>query len=384
MANSFAPKASPPATRRLIIDGRRLTAARTGVGRYLETLLRDWSATGWPLDETVVVLQHPEGVARLPRDARLRVEVVGARLPGLAWEWLGLGRVLKPGDVLFAPTNLLPIHWRGTSVLIVFDTLLESVPESFPRTVRWRFRSRYRLSARRATRVIVPSEATARDVVRHYGVDPSRVRTIYPAIGHEFRPRSPEDGMIVAARWAVGVGEAPYFLFVGKRSRRRNVGAVVDGFTRHYERFPSHRLVFAGPAGGVEVPAHPAIVVAGHVTDDVLLGLMAGAVACLYPSDHEGFGLPLVEAMASGCPVVTLRNSALVESGGDAAVYLERAEAGEIATAIGRLAEDHSLSEALVGSGLGQARKFRGSGFAEAVREEIRSAAGLVPAAPGG
>ncbi len=371
-------------TPRLIIDGRRLTAARTGVGRYLETLLRDWSATGWPLDETVVVLQDPEGVMRLPRDARLRVEVLGSGLPGMVWEWLGLGRMLKPGDVLFAPTNLLPPQWRGASVLVVFDTLLESVPETFPRTVRWRFRARYRSSARRATRVLVPSDATAREVVRHYGIDPSRVRTIHPAIGHEFRPRSGEDGVIVAARWAVGVGESPYFLFVGKRSRRRNVGAVVEGFMRHQARFPSHHLIFAGPPGGDTVQNHPGIVVAGHVTDDVLLGLMSGAVACLYPSDHEGFGLPLVEAMASGCPVVTLRNSALVESGGEAAVYLERADADEIAAILGRVAQEQAFRDTLVCSGLEQAARFRGTAFAEAVRGEIREAAGLAAAAVGG
>lgn len=370
-----------PATR-LVIDGRRLAAGRTGVGRYLETLLRDWSATGWPLDEVRVVLRDPAGAARLPRDARLGVEAVGAGWPGLAWEWLGLGRVLRPGDLLFAPTNLVPRTWAGPTVLVVFDTLLESAPDGFSRAVRWRFRARYRSSSRRASRIIVPSEATGRDVVRHHGVDPGRVRTIYPAIGPEFRPRPSTDGLVVAARWAVGVGDDPFVLFVGKRSRRRNVGAVLAGFARHRQSHPTHRLVFAGPSGGDPVPALPGIVDAGHVSDDVLLGLMAGALACLYPSDYEGFGLPVAEAMASGCPSVTLRNSALVESGGDAAVYLDRADAESIAWALDRLAGDPAFRTDRVRAGLAQAERFRGRGSASAVAEEVRAAAGLAPTRP--
>jgi glycosyltransferase involved in cell wall biosynthesis len=360
---------------RLVIDGRRIASGRTGVGRYLEMLLNGWAATGWPLDDGVIVLQDPAGLARVPPG--IDVKVAGAGLPGLAWEWGVLGRTLRAGDVLFSPTNLLPSGWRGKSVLVVFDTLLESVPETFPSSVRWRFRGRYRASARRATRIIVPSEATQRDVIQYYQIDPSRLKTIYPAIGPEFQQRAVDDPLVVAARTAVGVGAHPYYLFVGKRSRRRNVGAVVEGFRRHNARFPETRLVFVGPVGGENVPeALDGINVAGHVPDDVLVGLLAGASACLYPSDHEGFGLPVAEALACGCPVLTLRTSALVESGGDAAIYLDRADPEAIAAALDRLAEDSQWRAEHIRLGLIHAERFRGPGFAAAVKEEIQFVAG--------
>src|ERR1700689_1010441 len=108
---------------RLVIDGQRLTAERTGVGRCLETLLAEWAETGLPLAETLVVLRDRAGLARVPDVAGLRAQVGSPRGPGLAWECFGLARMLRGGGLLFAPANLVPPLWWGRTVLVIYDTL---------------------------------------------------------------------------------------------------------------------------------------------------------------------------------------------------------------------------------------------------------------------
>lgn len=357
---------------RLIIDGRRLTAERTGVGRYLEDLLADWATSGPPLTETRVILHDPAGLERLPSGSPIAAEVVGAGWPGLIWERWGLGHRLRPGDLLFAPTNLVSDGWRGRTALVLFDTLQENRPDDFPRLTRWRFGGRYRRSAARADRVLVPSEATARDVIRNYGVAAPRIRVIRPAPGPEFRPLPPDDPAPIRARQALGLGASPYFLFLGKRSRRRNVPAILEAFAVHRRSFPDHRLVFVGPGGdGLRSGSIEGLIVAGHVAESTVRGLLAGALALLYPSEAEGFGLPIVEAMASGCPVLTLRRDALLEAGGDAPWYLERAEPATLARALRALATRPADRDERVARGLEWVRSWDRSRFAAAVKHEL-------------
>jgi glycosyltransferase involved in cell wall biosynthesis len=365
---------------RLVIDGQRLTAERTGVGRCLESLLAEWAETGLPLAETLVVLRDPDGLARVPGVPGLRAQVVGLRSPGLAWECFGLGRVLRKGDMLFAPANLVPPFWRGRTVLVIYDALPWVVPESFPWTTRWRFGWRYRLAARRASRVIVPSQATARDVMRVHGVPEGRLRIVFPGPEPSFRALPKDASEIAEARRSVGLGSDPFYLFVGKRSGRRNLPAILEAFARHRLMHPTHRLVFVGPDGGAPLPdresaAAAGIVVSGHVTEPVLRGLLADAVALLYPSSYEGFGLPVVEALASGCPVVTLRKGALSEAGGDAPWYLNRPDADALAHAMHRLAIDPAGRALQVKRGLAHVARFSRARFAREIKEELQAAA---------
>lgn len=370
---------------RLVIDGRRLTAGRTGVGRYLEVLLRDWAISGPPLPETLVVLRERAGLARVPGGSAIRAEVVGEGWPGLAWERLGLGRRLREGDVLFAPANLIPAGWRGKTVLVMHDTLLEAMPGTFPWHVRWRFGRRYRRAAARAERILTPSESTRRDVARHYGVADARLRVVLPAADASFRPQGPASDEVMEARARVGVGSSPFFLFVGKASARRNVPAIVEAFARYRVVHPGHKLVFVGSGTFEAGPTRGggSILRAGHVPEPVLRGLLAGAVALLYPSEYEGFGLPILEALASGCPVVTLRRGAMLEAGGDAALYLDEAEPDALAHAMHRLATDVATRASLMSRGFSHAARFTPSRFADEVKAEIRDVAGYRPAARG-
>lgn len=358
---------------KLVIDGHRLTPRRTGVGRCLESLLTCWAEEGWPLDETWLVVRDPLGLARVPASPTLRTLAIGRRWPGLVWENLGLRPQLAADDVLLAPANLVPWSWHGRTVLILYDTLPWSVPSSFPRHVRWRFGWRYRLAARRASQIIVPSQCTARDVMRVHGIGEERITVAYPGPEPGFRPLPADAPEVYDARARVGLSaHDPYFLFVGKRSSRRNVPAILSAFDAHRRRFPEHRLLFVGP-NEPGLPGRDAGVIdAGHVDEPTLQALLAAAVALLYPSNYEGFGLPVVEAQASGCPVVTLRNSALVESAGDAAAFLNEPTPAEIASVLERLATDVAYRSDLVTRGLSHVGRFSRVSFANVVSDVVR------------
>jgi alpha-1,3-rhamnosyl/mannosyltransferase len=175
------------------------------------------------------------------------------------------------------------------------------------------------------------------------------------------------------------VGPAPFFLFVGKRSKRRNVAAILDAFRLHLRSHPDHRLVFVGPDApdSATLEREPGVVVAGHVEEEILHGLMPGAVALLYPSEYEGFGLPVLEALASGCPVIALANSALPEAGGAAAWYLESAQPELMAETMRRVWNDRDERERRIALGLNHAATLNQARFAEAVKHELVAAAAV-------
>ncbi len=360
---------------RLVIDGRRLRADRTGVGRYLELLLKEWSVQGLPLHNGLLLLQDERVLDVIPPVSGLEIRASGSRLPGIVWEHATLGRTLERGDLLFAPANLIPLTWHGPTALVLHDVIGEVLRTTFPLHRRIWYGARYRAAVSLADRIVVPSHCTARDARRVYQINDNRLAVVPCAPAEGFQPRKPADPFVQSARSAIGLElDRPFFLFAGKRSQRRNIPAIIRAFNMFIQVHPEYRLIFAGPAAGSDDRGRmegEKVMFVGRVSEPTLQGLMNAATALLYPSDYEGFGLPVVEAMASGCPVVALRNSAVEEVAGEAAWYLTAATPIDLLTALRVFAEDSRERDRYVELGFGQASRFDRTRFAATISREI-------------
>ncbi|MBC7225556.1 MAG: glycosyltransferase family 4 protein, partial [Anaerolineae bacterium] len=231
-------------------------------------------------------------------------------------------------------------------------------------------------------------ETTREDLARHYGVPRQKVEVVYPGLRAGMAPV--EDGARLREVWARYRVQPPYFLYVGTLKPRKNLLRLV----RAYARFlagsgadDAPQLVLAGKRGWqYEALAREAtrlglesgqIVFPGYVADEDLPALYTGALAFVFPSLYEGFGLPLVEAMACRTPVVTSRTSACGEVAGDAALLVDPLSEEEIAAALAQVAEDGDLRAALAARGRARARDFSWERTARQVLEVLVSLAGV-------
>lgn len=336
------------------ILAQRLHGPLAGVGRYISSLLGQWESDikdgAFPFDRIVLLSReplHPE-VDRPGVENRWR----RSPLPDALWEQVHVPRMARDLAVLFCPSYTAPLRSPCPFVVATLDMLQATRPADFPRVARLVRGPLYRLSAQRATQVITLAEATVADIVRLYGVEPSRVHAIPLAADARFtNAPGPSDDDVVRR---YGLGDAPYVLFVGKLAPRRRIPELIAGFIRSVEdqRFP-HRLVLTGPdperlaAGTPERVRH-----LGHVPDADLPVLYRRAELVAYLSEAEGFGLPVVEAMCSGTPVLTLDRPVLREVAGNNAYYLESATVGHIAGALTTLLNDPMKRRLLAAGGL--------------------------------
>ena len=262
-------------------------------------------------------------------------------------------------DVLHSAALTAPLATRAANVVMLADTTWITIPDlgkGQVATVRL-WQAVVPLVARRADRVIAMSEAGARDIREHLRVDPSRIDVV-PS-GYGIPPRAaptPEPEL----RAKLGLGRGPIVLNVAMMKRHKNQRRVVQALPRIRAAVPAAELVLAGAptpyerelraeAGALGLDG--SVTVAGYVDDADLEGLYAAASAFVFPSLNEGFGLPVLEAMARGLPVVTSNVSALPEVAGDAAVLVDPTSVDEIAVATVRVITDGAMRERLIAAG---------------------------------
>jgi glycosyltransferase involved in cell wall biosynthesis len=259
-----------------------------------------------------------ELIGHLPPELETRVFEHGDIGPEVWFEQVSLPRALRRerAAVVHATNCFLPLRRPCPGVVTIHDLAFEDHRDDFATATGAKYRFFAPRAARSAQRVICVSEFTAGDVVRRYGVDPARIRVI---------PNAP----------SLAVGDAPapegepYLLAVGDLRAKKNLRRLVEAWGA---LGTGHRLVLAGLG---ELPGLPAAVeTVGYLDDERLDALMRGADVVVHPSLHEGFGLVVLEAMVRGVPVAAAGNTALPETGGDAAVYFDPLDVASITAAI--------------------------------------------------
>jgi glycosyltransferase involved in cell wall biosynthesis len=345
------------ATDRIVVNTRSLTAVLTGVQRYAAEL-------GALFGEKVTqVLPHRplQGVA------------------GHLWEQVQLPLLVR-GRLLWSPANSGPIV-LARQVVTVHDIAVLDHPEWFnARFAAWYSWMTPRL-VRRAAHVIAVSEFTKRRLVEVTGVDESRVSVVPNGVDKRFNPRPPEE--VAAVGRNLGIPSSSYVLSLATLEPRKNLTGQLQAWSRCVSYLPaSVWLVVSGAKGKSHVfgslearDVPPRVHFTGYVRDEDLPALYSGAMAFLYPSFYEGFGLPVVEAMATGTVPIVSNSSALREVAGDAGIVVDPHDLEAIASAIVRVVKESRWRELLGHRSTRQSEAFTWDRTAEATWRVLEDAA---------
>jgi glycosyltransferase involved in cell wall biosynthesis len=380
---------------RVLVDARpAVSPERSGIGEYTLQLLRRLPVVdpqdtfvAWYLNARLSrepgrpLAAMPENV--IPRSVPIPArafEILSQRweVPRVEWAY--------SFDLLFAP-NFVPPPTRRPVVLTVHDLAFRLFPATAPQATRlWLARLDHYLP--RAARIIAVSESTRRDVIEVYGVAEDRVVAVPHGVDRaEFRPVSHERVERVRRRFGI---DGPYLLSLGAIEPRKNLTRLLQAFAR-LEPDLDVRLVLAGsgvpwnPEGPTslqaaldELPADTRrkTVLAGYVSAEDRVALLSGARALVYPSLYEGFGLPILEAMACGTPVVTSNISAMPEVAGTAAELVDPRDVESIASGIERVLRDAVLAQRLRAEGFERAAAHDWDDTARRTADVLRGAAG--------
>ncbi|CAN5160342.1 N/A [soil metagenome] len=324
---------------RAAIDVSPLVQTRAGTARYLKGLLRELQGRD-DVEVTTRSFGRDDRVSTLMRDG--------------VWYPFVLGRELR-ADVLHCPTYRGPLKSSRPLVVTVHDLAVLRHPETFNRWTRTYSPRVVPRVLRSASLIIAVSEFTRNELVELLDVPREKIRVVPNAVEEEFTREGPS-------------AEGEYVLTVGTLEPRKNLSRLVEAARRADVEL---RVVGARGWGEVEVGGN-GVRWLGEVSDRELAALYRGARCVAYPSLYEGFGIPVLEAMACGVPVVTTRGSAMEEVADGAAVLVDARDAAEIAVGIERATADR---DQLVARGLERARAFRWDAIGEATVSVYREAA---------
>jgi glycosyltransferase involved in cell wall biosynthesis len=371
---------------RIAFDGTTLTAGRTGVGYYTEHLLQHLATeverSG---DELIVISNKPIDTTK-PLPGHVRV-CSDRQFPlRIGWMQLVASRVLRDlqPDVAHFTNGMIPPAPPVPTVVTIHDMSLRLHPRCHPIRRLIINRPLSAVAIRAASSIVTVSESARGDLLRLHPTDPDRVGVVHEAAGPGFEPLLDRARLDAVSR-RYGLPK-PFVLYVGAIEPRKNLRRLMGAFASARKQGMRHELVCAGPYGWSSrdlaatiegLGIRDAVHFTGYVPVEDLPSIYNLAEMFAFPSVYEGFGLPVVEAMACGTPVITSNTSSLAEIASGAAETVDPYDVDAIAAALLRLARDASWRAELSARGLARAQRFSWTRTAREMLAIYRRAAGV-------
>jgi len=290
----------------------------------------------------------------------------------LWWELL-----LNPPDVLLVPAHtipLLPIRRKVKVLVNVHDVGFKRSPELYKPIQVWYHDLTMKRIKSRADLIITISEFSKKEIIDLYGVKPERIKVVYLGFDDSVYHEQQETDIAVTLK-KYDLAE-PYLLYVGRLEKKKNIGNIVKAFVLAREHHEDLKLVLAGSSGNQydeikkiisDLKLEKEIILPGYVAQEDLPQLMAGAKAFLFPTLYEGFGLPILEAMACGTPVITSNTLPHTEVGGNAAIYADPQSPEALSDAIIKVLENSDFRRKVAESGVLRSKEFSWKKTAEEI-----------------
>jgi glycosyltransferase involved in cell wall biosynthesis len=354
------------------IDVHTLGSKASGNENYCLQLLQDLAKTDANGDRYVIYFTHLKGRAKIPLSDQFEVKRIRPVNPFVRVALSFPIEFRREKLDVFHTQYFMPPFCNCRAVTTIHDILYESHPELFSASENFRFRTLIPWSARRSDHIITVSGFSKRDIVNRYQIDPEKITVVDEAPRDEFRLMDTEQCReIILRKYSIA---EPFVLYVGRVNARKNLARLVEAFSVLKRKGIPHKLVIVGNQDWLaervkervrELSMESAVVFTGYVDWDDVPVFYNAAELFAFPSICEGFGAPVLEAMACGVPVVTSYGSSLEEVAGEAAILADPSSVKSIADAIEKVLVDPELRRSLRDKGLKRVTDFSGTRKAE-------------------
>ncbi len=350
----------------VVINALAVAGNMSGIGHHTRNLIHGLAQVDRDHHYTLLVRPRRDRGKLVDSDRFAEYEV---RASHAGWEQLQLPSLLDALDANVYHSTVLaaPVASPCAVVVTVHDVIPRLFPHLTPPELREYFQANVTASVACAARIIAVSKNTQRDLTQLYGVPEKKIKVVYQAASDHFRPLKPTQKVTALTTLARHGIRGRYVLFVGTVEQRKNVPGLLQAFASLPQGASPIQLVVAGGTHQVDfdlpgwidaLDLGRRVVLTGPLPDDAMPYLYGMAEAFVFPSLYEGFGLPVLEAMSCGVPVVTSHTSSLPEIAKDAALLINPYDPDDIARGLGRVLRDRNLRERMVKRGLRRAKQF--------------------------